>query len=218
MKGAERIKDDRLHPRPRVYRDADGVITMKFRVMTPFRLLMFQFFFLYPLISLWRVVTFLFVTDCVLFHFELFTVFRYLPFTRNAAGIALAIPFILWLIERVGSNLISRFLFGKTIQVRVTHDDVEVRTGWFSRESFPRSRRIGFATFPFRDPRTSTYRNSELFCVITDDIRREPLSEVYNRKFLSHIVTNANVALLLTAQQSETEMDPVKQRLSRLRG
>lgn len=217
MKSAERIKDDRLHPRPKVYREADGVITMKFRVMTPFRLLIFQFFFLYPVISLWRFVTTLFVIDCVLYHFELFTVFKYLPFTRNAAGVALAIPFLLWLIERVGSNFISRFLFGKTIRIRVTHDDVEVKTGWFGGESFPRNRRIGFAVFPFRDPRTNTYRNSELLCVITDDIRREPLSEVYDRKFLSHVVTNANVALMLTTQNS-VEIDPVKQRLMRLRG
>lgn len=224
---AKRIKDDRLHSRPRVYRNEDGAITMKFRAMTPFRILMLQHFLLHPATGVWRFLALLCALDYGLSHFEilpnLFPVFQHLPFTRSAFVVAMLIPVALWCVERFGKNPISRLLLGKTIRIKITDDEVTVRSSLLSGETYPRNRRLGFAMYPFQNPRTSVYRNAELFCVILDDINRQPLAEIANRTFLSRVVTNANVALMLPAQQAAgsgpgIETDPVKERLRRLRG
>lgn len=224
---AERIADNRLHPHPRVYRDDEGAITMKFRAITPFRLLMLQYFVRSPATDLWRFLAILFALDCGFSHFEilpnLFPVFQHLPFTRTAFVVAMLIPVILWCVERFGKNPISRLLFGKTIRIRITDSEVVVKSGLFSSETFPRDRRIGFAGRSFQNPRTAAYRNAERFCVILDDINETFISEIANRTFLAHVVANANVALMLPTQQASrsgpgVETDPVKDRLRRLRG
>lgn len=212
----EQVHDDRLHPSPKLWREGKDYV-LKFRVLTPFRLLMIRGFIVEPLTRVWRFLAVLFAIDCALLYiFKVFTVFPWLPFSRQSFCVVMGILLVLWLIERTNKYLLSRLLFGVNFKITITDDEVVIKQG-FSEEVYPRRHRLGFAQVPFRTTRTAAYRNSDLFSIIIDDVRRDTLAEVFNRKYLEHIVTNANVALLLSSGQDAVEIDPIRGRMQRLR-
>lgn len=218
---AKLVEDHRLHPFPKVWR-SDHEFSLKFRILTPFRLLMVKGFIVEPLAWLWRYVMIFFAIDCGLYYFHVYVVYRYLPFnhlpiTRVAFGIAMAIPFALWHFERFQNYPLSKLLFGTNVKITIDNSEVTIRKG-VSTEAYPRRYRLGFAQVPLNQARTSAYRSSDQLCVVVDDVRRDPIAEVFGRKILEHIVTNANVALLLATGQSDVEIDPMKERSWRLRG
>lgn len=212
----EQVHDDRLYPSPRLWREGKEYV-LKFRVLTPFRLLMIRGFIIEPLTSIWRFVATLLVIDGALFYFfKVFNVFAWLPFSRPPIYTVMGILLGLWIIERTSKHTLSRILFGVNFKITINDDEVVIKQG-FSEESYRRHHRLGFAQVPFRTTRTAAYRNSDIFSIVIDDVRRDPLAEVFNHRFLEHIVTNANVALLLSSGQDSVEIDPVKDRMQRLR-
>lgn len=208
-----KIRDERLSPSPAIFRKGDG-LTLCVRVLTPLRLTLVQEFVFHPLIRIWKLILLLFILDCLLFYFRIYTIFPDLPFTRQEFLIGMAIPMGICLIERFLRYPLTRLVAGRTISVRLSDEAVKIKTGLFYR-TYRRSQRMSFAQVPFEQSITAPYAHARLLVLIIGDTRRVKIAEIFDTIHIGKIVNNLNVALTLHARQQECDENPMRARLAR---
>lgn len=203
----ERITDNRLFPRPGLYARPQE-LSMTFYVLSPLRLTLLQEAVIEPLMFIWVNVSLLFMLDCVAAYLDWFSLFNnYLPFSRVTFILVMAALWLVWCIERFGRFPICRHIFGSRITIRITPDEMAYRTGWLFWRRFSRQQELAFVQVPFDAAVTPPYKNARLFCLIIGNTRRIEIAEVYDTGLLSHIVNNANMALMIGDELFDLDID-----------
>jgi hypothetical protein len=211
MKDDSTLQSLSLEPIPKVVQTPEG-LSIKIRVLTPFRLLLMEKFVMEPLAAIWGLFTAFFILNLGLIKLEWGNLFAYLPFTQESFIIVMVSLLIVWLIERFSGYPLNKLIFGKNIHIKINDDDVIVWRGLW-RSKFPRHR-IAFVHGGFRSPATAIYRHSDHFGVIIDGTRRIKLAEIFGEKTARAIVNNANVALRSPTGQTARDIDPTRRSMA----
>lgn len=213
MNGKE-VKDPRFCPRPHVRSYRQGrKIKIACVLLTPFRLTLIQECIHRPLCASWRFCLGLYVIHWILVACRVIDVFQITPFSQATFLSVMMGLLAVWLIERYSRFGISRSLFGRSIEITITPEKVRIG-GWLFGKRYPRAYRAAFALIPFDTAKSPIYQSSRLFCLVIGDVRRIAIAEVFDIKLAGMLVNNANVALTLSSQLSETECDPTLRRLA----
>lgn len=214
MSAYEPVRDDRLHSWPKVFRHGDDV-RLSVRVMTPLRLAFLHETLRMPFFIIWFFTMILLAFDWCCAQINAFLLFHSFPFSRTSFLIVMLVLLVLWLVEGFCGYPLSRRLFGRKIDIRVSDKQITVKAG-FSTTRFSRSQKLSFVQIPFHAPASTVYQNSQGLCLIVGDARRVKIAEIFGTQKLEQIVSNANVALGLASSQSDLDVNPVAQRLARL--
>ena len=204
----KRVIDPRLHDGPKLYRDQDTV-RLSFKINTPFRIAFLDYNIVKPAALLWRVIFIILIIDLILWFVGVWSVFFNISIERGTVYLGMVLAYVLWQAEQASRYRLTRMSFGKRIRLRITREKVYVGR-WLLRKSYDRPYQVTFGLQRFAGAKEPAYAQAHGFYLVIDDTTRVKLAEIFDPLTATQVVTCCNMALTLTNELEDYDVDPTE--------
>lgn len=208
----KKVISERLHKWPVVRKDGDA-FKLRFSVLTPFRLRIWNSLVLKPVEKLFRFALVVLIVDYVLRFLHWRGILYDTPVSRSDIMIFCSTLSTLWIMDWGSRLSVSRLFIGMPIEVEIHPDKISL-TGLFRKRTFERNGNLMFATHDMGYSRCDYYKNSIGVYLVRDDSIEAKVWEVFDLRKATDITTNLNQILLHNCLDCDLDVDPMRKRLS----
>lgn len=198
----KKVKDDRLHAWPPVKTDGERFI-IEGKLLTPFRMLLWQEFVYEPLRTFWKLATLAAVLDWLFEWWRHFSFIQfYLHTGRSSVLWGLLVAWLLLLVELHWRFPLLRFLLGRKVKLIFREDGGGV-PGWFRDRVYSHELGITFAALALEGAEHPVYRQSRKIVLILADRKIAWGTECFDVRLAGQFAANCNTLLTISQERLE---------------